>query len=316
MSEEELEVAETEGSVSEAPAEPLVALCPNCSTEISGPFCPTCGQQQKTLNKYVWTLLFEFFDDVFRLDSRASRTLGNLIFKPGYLTTEYFAGRRARYVPPIRLYLVVSFLFFFILPMLGEIKPELNDARIVTTDTTEETDWRDELDDVQIDLQPFLTEEENKEFQEAFVKQLKKAVDRFDDNPQDLVSEFMDLMSAVMFFLLPFFAILLKVVYLGSGVYYAEHLLLAVHNHCFLFVALLVSGLLELGEQTEFEFITGPVETVIAVWIPVYMYISMKHTYQQGHFLTALKFVFLAFSYWVLALCGFLAAVIVGVMSL
>ena len=51
-------------------------------------------------------------DDIFSFDSRASRTLWPLITRPAFLTKEYFAGRRVHYVPPLRLYLFISIVFF------------------------------------------------------------------------------------------------------------------------------------------------------------------------------------------------------------
>ena len=113
----------------------LVARCPNCNTKINGPFCSSCGQRQTNLNKYFWTIAGEVMDDVFRLDSRTSRTLFALLFRPGFLTTEYFKGRRARYVPPIRLYFIISFLFFFILPILSSLDPD--SGIVINSDDTE-----------------------------------------------------------------------------------------------------------------------------------------------------------------------------------
>jgi len=45
-----------------------------------------------------------FGDTVFNIDSRVFRSLFPLYFRPGYLTLEYFAGRRVRYVTPFRLF--------------------------------------------------------------------------------------------------------------------------------------------------------------------------------------------------------------------
>ena len=62
--------------------------------------------------------------------------------------------------------------------------------------------------------------------------------------------------------------------------------------------------------------VTEPLDTGIAIWIPIYMYFSLKNTYGQGYFLTAWKFLFLAASYWVLALLGSVSAALIGVMTL
>jgi len=293
---------------------PARAVCPNCATEISGPFCPTCGQEQKELKKYVWTIAGEFFEDVFTADSRASRTLFALVFRPGHLTAEYFAGRRARYVAPVRLYLIISFMFFILLPLLSQLAPgNVRQVQVTGTDGQEQN-WREEVDaemaNVQID---WLSEEENAVLTEKLRSQLSKVLEQMDEDPASVYMEFMDLMSAVMFFLLPFFAIFLKFFYIGSGFYYAEHLLLAIHNHCFLYLALAVSSLLGYGEETSWADLTSTLEGIVVLWMPVYIYLSMRRVYEQGHFVTMFKFLVLGTCYFVLALMGFVFTVIAGI---
>jgi hypothetical protein len=310
-----------EQELNAGPAEPTeapIARCPNCRAEIMGPYCPECGQQQKNLNKYFWTLTGEIFDEIFRPDSRASRTLFSVMFKPGHLTTEYFEGRRARYVPPLRLYLVISFLFFFTAPFLNDIQTgEGNQVITATNDQGEQTDWRKELGAEQAKISlPALSEEENQQLTDALQRQLDKMAAQIEEDPSVLVSEFADLFSAVMFFLLPIFAMFLKIFYIGSGIYYAEHLLLAVHNHCFLFLSLLLSALLELGETTAAAVVTAPMETALGIWIPIYIYLSMIKTYGQGHFVTIIKFSLLAMCYFMLSLIGFVFVALVGIMTL
>ena len=292
---------------------PARAVCPNCATEISGPFCPTCGQEQKELKKYVWTIAGEFFEDVFTADSRASRTLVALVFRPGHLTTEYFAGHRARYVAPVRLYLIISFLFFIILPLLSQLSPG-NDRQVqVSGADSQEQNWREEVDAEMANVRiGWLSEEENAALTEKLRSQVSKLVAQIDENPASVYMEFMDLMSAVMFFLLPFFAIFLKFFYIGSGFYYAEHLLLAIHNHCFLYLALTLSSLLGYAKNGSWANMTSTLETIVVLWMPVYLYLSMRRVYGQGHFVTALKFLVIGTCYFVLALMGFILTVIAG----
>ncbi len=61
----------------------------------------------------------ELADDVVAWDSRLWRTLLPLVFKPGYLTAEFIAGRKARYVAPYRLYLIISFILFLVISGIG-----------------------------------------------------------------------------------------------------------------------------------------------------------------------------------------------------
>jgi hypothetical protein len=114
MSREPVTSVKTEPAVAsapEAPVEPQV-VCLNCGAPMLGPFCCSCGQDTKTLVRNFSALAADFFDAVFNLDSRFFHTIGPLLFQPGFLTMEYLAGRRARYVSPVRLYFVISLVTF------------------------------------------------------------------------------------------------------------------------------------------------------------------------------------------------------------
>ncbi|PKI15913.1 DUF3667 domain-containing protein [Colwellia sp. 12G3] len=89
--------------------------CENCHQELNGPFCANCGQSSDSTLKYFWLVIMHLLDDIFSFDSRASRTIWPLITRPAFLTNEYFAGRRVHYVPPLRLYLFISIVFFITL---------------------------------------------------------------------------------------------------------------------------------------------------------------------------------------------------------
>ncbi len=95
--------------------------CENCHTEVTGPFCAQCGQEVESTLKYFWTVILHLLDDIFSFDSRASRTLVPLLFRPGFLTQQYFAGHRVHYVPPLRLYLFISIIFFLSLKMFTNV---------------------------------------------------------------------------------------------------------------------------------------------------------------------------------------------------
>ncbi|MGB2739753.1 MAG: DUF3667 domain-containing protein [Cognaticolwellia sp.] len=87
-------------------------ICQNCQTKVNGSFCSNCGQSVESTLKYFWSVLIHLLDDIFSFDSRASRTLKPLLLKPGFLTNEYIQGRRVHYVPPLKLYLFISIIFF------------------------------------------------------------------------------------------------------------------------------------------------------------------------------------------------------------
>lgn len=102
----------------EKPGSPIDAECLNCGTTFSGNFCPNCGQAVQEYDKPFGFIFYNFLGDFFAFDSRFFKTLFVLIARPGFLTKEYFAGRRVRYAPPFRLFVFVSFLLFFLLQLV------------------------------------------------------------------------------------------------------------------------------------------------------------------------------------------------------
>ena len=86
--------------------------CRNCQSSLDGEYCSVCGQRNLDLEKPIWTLVGAVIREAFEIDGRAATTVRALFEKPGLLTAEYLAGRRASYSPPLRLYLVFSIVFF------------------------------------------------------------------------------------------------------------------------------------------------------------------------------------------------------------
>lgn len=97
------------------PQESATAYCANCGTELKGPFCHACGQSTKHVLKHLPALAEDALDLVFNIDGRIMHTIPALYLRPGFLTCEYFAGRRARYIPPFRLMFFLSVLAFLVI---------------------------------------------------------------------------------------------------------------------------------------------------------------------------------------------------------
>lgn len=89
--------------------------CQNCGTHVEDRFCPACGQLAATFHRPIMSLVAETISDTLTLDGRLARTLPILLFRPGRLTKNYTEGKRARYVPPFRLFLLASLLFYLVL---------------------------------------------------------------------------------------------------------------------------------------------------------------------------------------------------------
>jgi uncharacterized protein DUF3667 len=89
-----------------------MTACRNCGEPLPGRYCSACGQKAGRVEVTVRELAHEAFHEFTHLDTKIAQTLKLLLFKPGELTAEFLRGRRARYIPPLRLYLVCSLVFF------------------------------------------------------------------------------------------------------------------------------------------------------------------------------------------------------------
>ena len=94
------------------------AVCRNCGASLAGDFCHACGQSAQSLRQPFWALFGEGIETLFALDGRIARTLPSLLLRPGRITRAYLDGQRARFIPPFRLYVVASLLFFVLLPLV------------------------------------------------------------------------------------------------------------------------------------------------------------------------------------------------------
>ena len=89
--------------------------CENCGAEKQGLFCAVCGQNDRNYRRSIFPVVGEVLAETFETDSRLVATSRVLFTRPGFLSTEFSENRRARYLPPFRLYLFTSIVFFFIL---------------------------------------------------------------------------------------------------------------------------------------------------------------------------------------------------------
>src|SRR5437870_7123710 len=93
---------------------PPLPYCENCGAPMAGPFCAQCGQHAVDYRRSFRHIIVDVLDSFLNWDSKFFATIAWLIARPWHLTNEFLAGRRVRYVHPLRLYLLVSILFFFV----------------------------------------------------------------------------------------------------------------------------------------------------------------------------------------------------------
>lgn len=325
--------------------------CLNCGTRLSGQYCGLCGQRARNRLISLWELISDAFGDLLEVDSRLWRTLIPLFLRPGQLTRDYLEGRRARYMPPFRTYLVLSLIFFVVaffdprddLSLLFEPEPEptaeeqaesaarvaeakkeildeLAAEGIVVGDTAADNAAQSEEDVAEVvdgindgfninieddtgdcnveggDLED-LPEWFKRRFTPDRIKEVCEKVTA--DGGKSFGDLLLDNIPVALIVLLPLMALVLKVLYPLSRRYFVEHLLFVVHYHAFFFLILIVQILF--ARIADFLHIpeTLAILTIVAasLYIPVYLYMAMRHVYGQGRIITLLKYLALVVAY-------------------
>jgi len=276
-------------------------ICNNCGHKDTGNYCSSCGQSFTEVSKPLRELLLDFLG-AFNLDSSLFRTIGPFLFKPGFLTGEYLAGRRRRYMSPIRLYLVLSLVFFFMAREARENSTGQSDENKYSlgTDSTAVTIIGDSalLEYLNSDSLYYsavspgdsLDIDEYEKYERIRQSSLKVV-----NNKQLFFDDLFKYLSYSLFILMPVFALLLKLLYIRRKSFYVEHLLFSLNMHSFtllvLSVFLFVRILLTDNDRWAF---------LVVLAIPVYFTAGMMRFYKQGFLKILLKEFILALTYTIL----------------
>jgi len=98
--------------------------CLNCRYVVENRFCPNCGQENTDTRKTFHHLFIHFFEDLTHYENAFWKTIRNLLFKPATLTKEYLSGKRLSYLAPVRLYIFISFVTFFLITLFPPSSPD------------------------------------------------------------------------------------------------------------------------------------------------------------------------------------------------
>ncbi len=278
----------------------LLKVCRNCQAPLTGQYCHQCGQRDRARMITVWELFRDLIGDLFELDSRLWRSIGPLMLRPGKLTSEYLAGRRVQYTPPLRTYLVVSILFF-VVASFGSDQSSISIAGQEVTGSAEiDAEAQQEsiakCDDLEINIG--WDKLDRPEVIELIRERCRTIVA---DQGKAFLKSLYDNLPTMIFLFLPLIALVQKVLYLFSRRYYVEHLLFFVHFHSFFFLILTLAILLSRVP----DFFPGQKPIVIvaivamSIYIPVYLFKAMRRVYGQGFFVTLIKYLLLFIAYYV-----------------
>jgi Protein of unknown function (DUF3667) len=256
-----------------------VAHCKNCGAVLLGRFCSNCSQAADVHVPSTRELLHDMLEGLTHSDSRLWLTLKYLWFSPGKLTQEFIAGRRVAYLPPFRLYLVLSIIFFLLVS--------------VTTTRVEVVHFDEALKPAAVpqaaqapaaprltncgDIDPFSDHPEwNKRLQHACLESVR-------DNGNNLFHAAFATMSKAMFIFLPLIAFLHMLLYWRPRHRYAEHLLFFVHLHAFYFsvAILLVAATSAADVWPKLIGASGIVQKLLGWSLPVYTVVAMRRVFRR-----------------------------------
>jgi hypothetical protein len=214
-----------EVAVSAKSSEIAPARCKNCNAVLLGRFCANCSQAADVHVPSTGELAHELLEGLTHSDSRLWRTLKYLWFKPGRLTQEFVAGRRVAYLPPFRLYLVLSVIFFLVASLSHP------SGKVIQFDHAagSPASGVNNCDDISFVTAPGYPDLNQR------IRHVCREVVR--DNGDNLMHVALATLSKAMFIFLPLVAFLNMLFYWHPRYRYAEHLLFFVHLHALYFSA-------------------------------------------------------------------------------
>ncbi len=308
------------------------ARCLNCGTVVSGRHCAQCGQAADVHVLSVKEVAGDVTHSLLHLDSRVWRTLRKLALRPGELTQEFIAGRHQEYLPPFRLYLGVSILFFALSAFLpdseySQVDAEGNavvvPAKIVATEDIRKELEAEGLDPAKIDevvkgggcAVNFSENESFTEIEQAFTRACKRMRA---DGGKAFFERFASTAPKLMFLFLPLMAAVALLFYWRPRRLYVEHLVLFLHNHAFTFLLIAVTQLLSAiaGLKVPLVGLLNLVSSLLYLYLIYYVFRSMRVVYAEGRLKTTLKFVALSSIYFVLLGITMLAGLAYAMLSL
>ena len=260
---------------------PEARACLNCGERLLGQHCWRCGQEDIDLHRPLRHLARDSVGDLLNLDTRLLRTLGPLFFRPGLVIREYLAGRRVRFVQPLKMFLLASVVFFGLVALVpighfgiyrkGEAVPQGGGIHFT------------------VELPAYSGAKS------GFNRWIDEAGEKATQRPQEFGEALLGNLPRAFFVLLPIFALFLKLFYRRQDRYYLDHLIFALYHHAFGFLAL--TFLVILGQPWIPDWLAAPLVPLLWLWFFVYLAFALREVYGGTWGRTFLKFTGLLFIY-------------------
>jgi Protein of unknown function (DUF3667) len=287
--------------------------CGNCGATLMGPYCSKCGQHAHESARSVSVLFHDAWHTATHLDGRLWQSLYILLFKPGRLTKDYFAERRARYLPPVRLYLVLSVLFFgfgLAAPEKSRVPPPPAPPDATSPHAAAPNEAAPEGAAEAGKTSAARKKSRKFSFGISNCDGINSSIPWVQDslrrscarNPESYVESVEHRTVAnfpkMMFLLLPMMALVMLILYWRPRRYYVEHLVFFIHSHAAIFLLLLIEVLLGwIAAWLAWGAFAGWVMAIITLYSTWYVYRAMRVYYGQGRLLTLAKLFVVGFVY-------------------
>jgi hypothetical protein len=245
------------------------AACLNCGHPLTGPYCAECGQKRRDTDPTLREFLHETTAELVDWDGKIPSTLKALFFRPGALTVDFLAGRRARWLQPLRLYLICSLAFFVSKPM-GESISRRSGREVAKITITNP------------DGSKALTPDDLKEIEAGVPARVfgRDRLVRAAGNSAQLNREIDAALPRAMFILLPVFALLTMLAWRRRLPRYPAHLYLALHLHSAWFGAFAVLTIVQAFFAS--EAVVGVVGTAVLVYAATYGLLAVRRVFGES----------------------------------
>ncbi|MDR3725336.1 MAG: DUF3667 domain-containing protein [Terracidiphilus sp.] len=287
------------------------ARCHNCATPLQGNFCAHCGQADHPLDPRIHDLAHELMHEFLHLDGKILTSLKHLLFFPGRLSAEFFEGKRARSIGPVRLYLTMSLLFFLVLA--HDTKPDRAEAKPNPQDVSLNFDGdadQNSLTKTGTDALKTAADAATLKKQQLWKHKIEDAIRKAVSDPQTFQHEMLSNCSHAMFLLVPLFALMLRIAYRNRRYHYPAYVYFSLHYHAFvfqLFSLMLLVGLLKIDAlNTAFGWI-------VFLGVPLYLYLAMRRVFGGSRKRTLQRLVMLGTLYTPCLALGMLIALILTI---
>jgi hypothetical protein len=265
--------------------------CLNCGAEVKGKFCSNCGQENIDTREGFFHMAFEFVSDYFHFDSKFFRSLIPLFTKPGFLTKEYWEGRRAKYIHPLRIFFFTTIIFViataaFYKKFGDELKSKMiqPDDQFAIYDSAYLHNLPDSAKVFIAASKDSLTIKDIKEAKTREARQIRKFTDAFDATFTNL--------KYITFLLLPIYALFFRIMYRKQRPFYVDHLVYAMHLMTFIYCLFSITLYLPLIPGISLD----TMRQISVIIILLYVGISVHYLYRQVWWKLIIKTLVLTFS--------------------